>query len=48
MRSCHHRAALIPNNLLMMQEADLQQAIEDLTSKFRGVPDIADFTAVRL
>ena len=42
MRSREHRAALVPNDLLMVQEADAKQAIEHLARKFAGVPDVAD------
>src|ERR1035441_9503367 len=43
MRSGEHRAALVPDDLLVVQEADLKQAIEDLAGERRGMPDIADF-----
>jgi len=43
MRSGEHRAPLVPDDLLMVQEADPQQAIQDLAGERRGVPDIADF-----
>src|SRR5579871_1813262 len=39
------RAALVPNDLLMVQEADAQQPIEHLAREFAGVPDVADLEA---
>jgi len=42
-RSGEHRAPLVPDDLLMVQEADPQQAIQDLAGERRGVPDITYF-----
>src|SRR6516164_5055882 len=35
-------ATLIPDDLLMVLEADAQETIEDLARKLRGVPHISD------
>jgi len=43
MRSGEHGTPLVPNDLLVVQEADPQQAIEDLAGELRGVPHIAHF-----
>src|SRR5258708_22531929 len=34
-----HRPALVPDDLLVMQKPDLQQAVENLAGKLRWVPD---------
>src|ERR1035437_2174149 len=41
-RPRENRPVLMPNNLLMMQKADPQQAVENLAGEFRSVPDVAD------
>lgn len=44
-RSGEHRSPLIPDDLLMVQEADPQQAIEYLPSELRCVEYVPDFEA---
>src|ERR1035437_8406773 len=39
------RAPLVPNNLLMMFEADAQQAVQNLARELRGVPDVRNLQA---
>ena len=41
-RSCEHRALLVPDDLLVVDEADAQQAGKDFARKFAGVPDVSD------
>lgn len=38
-----HRAPLVPDDLLMVQEADPQQAVENLPGELRRMPYIPDF-----
>src|SRR4051812_41386770 len=38
-----HCSTLVPDDLLMMQEADPQQSFEHLRSELRCVPDIGHF-----
>ena len=45
MRSGEHRAALVPDDLLMVEKADPQQAIENLAGELRCMPDVAHFQA---
>jgi len=42
-RSGEHRPLLVPDNLLMVHEANSQQAIENFTGEPRGMPDITGF-----
>src|SRR5579864_5762554 len=39
-RSREDGAAFIPDNLLVMQEPDAQQAVQNLAREFAGVPDV--------
>ena len=39
------RPALVPDDLLVVQEADPQQAVEHLAREHRGVPDVSDLEA---
>src|SRR4030095_2919833 len=34
--------AFVPDDLLVMQESDPEQAVEDLPGEFRGMPDVGD------
>src|ERR1700677_3121401 len=45
MSSRENRAALVPDDLLVMHEADLEQTIEHFTREFGCVPDVADLQA---
>src|SRR5437868_6285968 len=45
MRAGEDGSSLVPDNLLMMQKTDPQQAIQDLAGEFRSVPDIRHFKA---
>ena len=38
-------SALVPNDLLVVQEADAEEAIEHFASEYRGVPHVADLQA---
>ena len=38
-----HRTTLVPDDLLMMQEADPQQSFEHLRGELRRVPDVSHF-----
>ena len=44
-RPREHRPALVPDDLLGVQEADAQQAVENLAREHRGVPDVSDLQA---
>src|SRR5260370_4824529 len=39
-RAREHCPALVPDDLLVVQEADAQQAIKNLASELRSVPDV--------
>src|ERR1035441_10521300 len=41
-RSCEHRALLVPDDLLVVDEADTQEPREHLACELGGVPDVAD------
>ena len=41
MRSGEHSPPFVPDDLLMMQEADSQQPVKNLASELRRVPDVA-------
>src|SRR5260370_32216343 len=40
MRSRKDSSAFVPNNLLVVQEPDAQQAVQYLAREFAGVPDV--------
>ena len=45
MRPGENRPAFVPDDLLRIQEADPQQAVQNLAGEFRGVPDVSDLEA---
>src|SRR4051794_24117298 len=40
MRAREHRATLVPDYLLVVQESDSEQAVEDLPGELRGMPHV--------
>jgi hypothetical protein len=44
-RPCEDRSAFIPDDLLVVKEADAQQAVQDFTGELTGVPDISGLEA---
>jgi hypothetical protein len=44
-RSCHHRATFIPNNLLVMLKPDPKEPVENFTRELRCMPHITHFQA---
>src|SRR5579862_4094747 len=44
-RARQDSTSLVPDDLLVVLEADTQQAIEDFPGEFRGVPHVADLQA---
>jgi hypothetical protein len=41
-RPCEHRALLVPDYLLVVDEADVQESRKHLAGELGGVPDVSD------
>ena len=45
MSPSENRAALVPDNLLLVQKADAQKPVEHFAREYRGVPNVRDLQA---